>query len=201
MARSGEATKERILDAAEALVFEHGFSATSLDNVLEQAGLTKGAFFYHFKNKAELGAALIARYAARDDAFLEETMQRAEKLSEDPLQQLLIFVGLAAEPFETLAEPAAGCLFASYVYQPLEFTADVADIAKAAVLTWRVRLLEKLEAAAGGRIPEPELRDLADHLSVIFEGAYVIAKVLDEPGLLARQLKLYRRTLELRLAP
>lgn len=201
MARSGAATRQRILDAAEALVFAHGFAATSLDSVLERARLTKGAFFYHFKNKAELGAALVARFAERDLEFLETTMRRAEKLSEEPLQQLLLFVGLAAEPFEGLAEPAPGCLFASYIYQPLEFSADVARIAEGAILSWRERVLQKLEAAAGPAAPGLDLPAVADQLTVIFEGAYILAKVLGDPGLVARQLGQYRRYLELLLRP
>ena len=44
MARSGEATKEKILDSAEALVFEHGFAASSLDNDTCEAGLWGPSF-------------------------------------------------------------------------------------------------------------------------------------------------------------
>jgi TetR/AcrR family transcriptional repressor of nem operon len=203
MARSGEATKEKILDAAEALVFEHGFAASSLDNVLESAALTKGAFFYHFKNKAELGRALIERFAARDRDFLEATMQRAEKLSADPLQQLLIFIGLVSEPFEDLSEPAPGCLFASYIYQPLEFSDEVAKIAADTILVWRTRILGKLEAIDAHCALDPalDLEALADQLTVIVEGSYVLSKVLCEPNLMARQLRHFRRYLEFLLLP
>ncbi|NIV21718.1 MAG: TetR family transcriptional regulator, partial [Gammaproteobacteria bacterium] len=41
MARSGAATRENLLDAAQALIFDHGFSATSVDKVIERAGVTK----------------------------------------------------------------------------------------------------------------------------------------------------------------
>lgn len=203
MARSGETTKQKILDAAEELVFEHGFAAMSLDSVLERAALTKGAFFYHFKSKADLGCMLIERFAARDLDFMESSMQRAEKLSDDPLQQLLIFVGLMVETFEDLAEPAAGCLFASYIYQPLEFSGDVARIASGAILKWRERILGKLEAIreAGGRDLECDLASLADQLTVVFEGSYVLSKVLGDPALPARQLRHFRRYLEFLFLP
>ena len=200
MPRSGESTKEKILDAAEDLVFQHGFAATSLDGVLERAALTKGAFFYHFKSKAELGSALIQRFADRDREFLEETMARAENLSTDPRQQLLIFVGLLVEPFESLAEPAAGCLFASYIYQKLEFSADVANIAAESILDWRERILEKL-GAIGDLDPALDLEALADQLTVVVEGSYILSKLLDDPSLLPRQLKHFRRYLEFLLLP
>ena len=198
MAKSGEATKQRILDATEGLVFQHGFAATSIDSVLGRTGLTKGAFFYHFKNKAALGQALIERFAARDEATLEEFMRRAEKLSDDPLQQILIFIGLMKEPFENLPKPPPGCLFASYIYQPMEIAPGAAGVAADAVLKWRARLVDKL-AAAVERHPVAsavDLDDLADHLTVVLEGAYVVSKVLDDPSLPVRQLELFRRHIE-----
>ena len=136
MGRSGRATRERILDATESLVFDHGFSATSIDKVLERAGLTKGAFFYHFKSKADLGRAFMERYAERDLAHLDATLARVKKLSRDPLQQLLILVGLIQEDAESLLEPAPGCLFASYLYERMEYPEDVAGTVRRTLLRW-----------------------------------------------------------------
>ena len=90
-------TRERLLDAAQAGINERGFAGTSIDQIIERAGVTKGTFFYHFKSKNELARALIERFAAADRAVLGESMARAERLAEDPLQQLLIFVGLMIE--------------------------------------------------------------------------------------------------------
>ena len=198
MARSGEATRERILDATEALVFEHGFAAASIDKVLEQTGLTKGAFFYHFKSKAELGRALVERYALRDRQLLEETMARAEKLSDDPLQQILIFVGLLREPLERLVEPSPGCLFASYAYQPLAFDDAIAALAADTMRAWRGRLEAKFARALAQHPAQGAIEpgSLADHLLAIIEGSYVLSKVLADAGLPARQLAHYRRYVE-----
>ena len=49
--------KQKLLDAAFALIRERGFSATTVDALCERAGVTKGAFFHHFKSKDELGVA------------------------------------------------------------------------------------------------------------------------------------------------
>src|SRR5688572_2132294 len=115
--RDPERTRERILDAAQALILDHGFGATTVDAVVRRAGITKGAFFHHFAAKSELGQALVERYAAMDRAHLEENLTRAEKLASDPLQQMLVFIGLYEEEFEALEEPFPGCLFASYIYE------------------------------------------------------------------------------------
>jgi TetR/AcrR family transcriptional repressor of nem operon len=128
MPRDGTATRTAIMDSAEALILEHGFAATSVDRVIEGAGITKGAFFYHFKTKAELAHALVERYAALDSGHLERNLERAEQLSRDPLQQVLLFVGLFKEAAAELSEPYPGCLFASYCYEAQLFDAATLKI-------------------------------------------------------------------------
>jgi AcrR family transcriptional regulator len=47
-------TRERLLGLAEAAVLEKGFAATSIEELIAGAGITKSGFFYHFKDKSEL---------------------------------------------------------------------------------------------------------------------------------------------------
>ncbi len=58
-------TSSQILDVAERLVQSRGFNAFSYADVATELGITKPALHYHFASKAELGEALIARYATR----------------------------------------------------------------------------------------------------------------------------------------
>ena len=58
-------TATRILDAAERLVQVRGFNGFSYADVAAELGITKASLHYHFAGKAELGEALITRYAAR----------------------------------------------------------------------------------------------------------------------------------------
>lgn len=53
------ATRTMILTKAFELIYKHGYQATSIDNILATTKVTKGAFFYHFKNKDEMGLAMI----------------------------------------------------------------------------------------------------------------------------------------------
>lgn len=57
--RQPEQTRERLLDCAFAEIQRSGFRAASLDAILEQSGVTKGALYHHFGSKAELGLAVI----------------------------------------------------------------------------------------------------------------------------------------------
>lgn len=54
-------TRNQLLDAAEKVFFDKGFSHSSLNDVASAAGLTRGAVYWHFKNKADLFNALIER--------------------------------------------------------------------------------------------------------------------------------------------
>jgi TetR/AcrR family transcriptional regulator, transcriptional repressor for nem operon len=58
-------TAARILDIAEQFVQVRGFNGFSYANVAAELGITKAALHYHFAGKADLGAALISRYATR----------------------------------------------------------------------------------------------------------------------------------------
>jgi len=199
MPRDGAATRERILDAAQTLILERGYSGTTVDNVLAAVGITKGAFFYHFKSKDDLAKALLHRFAEDDARIYHETRARAEKLSSDPLQQMLIFIRLFEDMFEGLEEPYPGCLFASYVYELQQFDDSTRELISDAFLEWRTLLREKFDAIAKRYPPKSEVDSahLADAFTVVLEGAFVMGKALVEPSLVADQLKLFRNYVEL----
>jgi TetR/AcrR family transcriptional repressor of nem operon len=72
MTEDGEApTAVRILDAAERMLQVRGYNGFSYGDVAEELGITRAALHYHFKGKAELGQALIERYATRFAGALE----------------------------------------------------------------------------------------------------------------------------------
>lgn len=58
-ARNPDETRQNLLEAALEEIQTHGFQAASLDQILKRAGVTKGALYHHFKNKKELGYAVV----------------------------------------------------------------------------------------------------------------------------------------------
>jgi AcrR family transcriptional regulator len=68
-----EISKLRILLAAEEEFCQRGFVAANMDTIAKAAGLTKGAIFWHYKNKAELFKAIIIRATGRVRAIFHET--------------------------------------------------------------------------------------------------------------------------------
>ena len=199
MPRDGTNTRTAIMDAAEGLILEVGFAATSVDRIAQRASVTKGGFFHHFASKAALAQALVERYVELDLGHLDSKMARAEKLSRDPLQQVLIFVGLFQEAAEELTEPYPGCLFGSYCYEAGLFDEATMEPIRCTMRTWRDKLGVKLREVAEQRPPQldVDLDSLADLITVIFEGSFIVSKTLKDPQVVAAQLGHYRTYLEL----
>ncbi len=199
MPRDGTLTRNKIMNVAQQMVLNVGLTGTSVEKVIDGAGVTKGTFFYHFKTKHDLAAALIERYASEDQQHFYDFMQKAEQLARDPLQQLLIFIGLFIEMTEKLEDPFPGCLYAAYCYQSGAISADVMGQVEQMMHFWREKLGEKLQAVSQryqSRIPV-EHTQVADHVLTTFEGAFILSKVMQEPKLASEQLIQCRNYLEL----
>lgn len=85
MARStkeeAQATRHRLLDAAERLFHRNGVSQTSLQQIATEAGATRGAIYWHFKDKADLFNAMMERVTLP----LEQSLQQVATNGVDPL--------------------------------------------------------------------------------------------------------------------
>src|SRR3712207_4226971 len=79
----GERTRQRILDIAYDSIVHKGFAATSIEELVEAAGITKSGFFYHFRDKNDLARQLLDRFIAEDNELLDGLTQRARSLCED----------------------------------------------------------------------------------------------------------------------
>ncbi len=199
MPRDGTAPRERILDAAQRIVLERGFAATSIDAVLAQAPATKGAFFHHFPSKDALGRALLERYAAADERMLDDFMAAAEAKSDDPAEQLVAFLRRFEQVADELAPTQPGCLFVSFIYESRLASDGQDDLIATSIRHWRARLLEKLEAAARAHPPAiaVDLPSLADQVFTTFEGGFLLARAMHDPRHLRAQLAHLRHYLEL----
>jgi TetR/AcrR family transcriptional repressor of nem operon len=109
-------TATRILDVAERLVQERGFNGFSYADVAAELDITKAALHYHFAGKAELGDALMTRYAARFadaltavDARRVDASARLDAYAELYLDVLrkerMCLCGMLAAEYQTLPAP------------------------------------------------------------------------------------------------
>jgi len=199
MGAKGEQTREHIMATAEGIILQRGYSGTSIEEIINKAGITKGGFFYHFDGKNDLAKNLMLRYLDNDMAFFVALLQRAQSLTEDPLQQFLLFLKLMAEAMEDLPDTHPGCLVAAFTYEAQQFNEEVRDLNAEGVLTWRRMFCAHLEKVAE-KYPmkiEKSLEELADMLTSIIEGGIIMSKVLDDRNILPKQLLQYRSYIRL----
>jgi len=199
MGAKGEQTREHILATAERIILQRGYSGTSIEEVIGEAGITKGGFFYHFNGKNDLAKNLMLRYLDKDVRFFTDLAERAQSLTEDPLQQLLLFLKLMAEAMADLPDTHPGCLVASFTYEAQQFDDDVRELNAQGVLSWRHIFLEHFEKV-GEKYPmkiEKPLEELADMLSSVIEGGIIMSKVLNDRNILPNQLLQYRNYIRL----
>lgn len=190
----GEATRNRILDVTLDAVLAKGFGATSIEEIIAGAGLTKSGFFYHFKDKNELAKALLARYLEEDEAIYDEIFGRAADLMDDPLHAFLLGLKLLSERLADLPNGHPGCLVAVACTQERMFDREIQAMNRDAALAWRRRFRAMFDAIATRWEPrEPiDADDFADMISTVLEGGIVMAKALQEPRALERQLLTFR---------
>ena len=194
MGTKGEQTREHIMATAESIILNRGYSGTSIEEIINEAGITKGGFFYHFKGKNDLARKLILRYLGNDLAFFTDLSDRARSLTEDPLQRFLLFLKLTAEAMHDLPGAHPGCLVASFTYEAEQFDDEVRALNAEGVLVWRKIFGEHLEAVAE-KYPmkiDQSIDDLADMLTSVIEGGIIMSKLLDDKNMLPNHILQYR---------
>ena len=199
MGTKGQKTREQVLATAERLILQRGYSGTSIEDIIGEAGITKGGFFYHFHGKRDLAKNLMLRYLQQDEIFFNGLFDRAKDLTEDPLQQLLVFLKLMAEAMGDLPGTHPGCLVASFTYEAQQFDDEMRELNAQGVLSWRRLFMAQLTKIAEKyplKIEQP-LEQLADMLTSVIEGGIVMSKVLDDRHILPNQLLQYRNHIRL----
>lgn len=78
-------TRTMILNKSFELIYQKGYQSTSIDEIIATTQVTKGAFYYHFKNKEQMGLGLINEVLYPG---LSEMMIRPLEQSKDPVADL-----------------------------------------------------------------------------------------------------------------
>ena len=195
--------RAKILEVAREAVLAKGFEATSIEEIVAGAEITKGGFFYHFQDKNALATALIEDYIEEENALIGGIIARAGELADDPLQRALIALKLLAEILEDLPNGHPGCLIATAAYQDRLFDRNVHDMNHAALNSWRDKFMAVFEDISRTYTPREDvaMADLADMVLTAIEGGIILSKGLRDPRITARQVLLVRSYIKLLFSP
>jgi TetR/AcrR family acrAB operon transcriptional repressor len=156
-----QVTRERLLDAAEGVFRQRGVTRTSLAEIAAAAGVTRGAVYWHFKDKAALFHAMCDRATLPLDALFERA---GETASAAPLQTLR---ELCVGALQRLAvDPRTQVVF-DVIFHKTEMVDELADMATSNE-TERCRCLSQIEVilrrcAEMGELPSDTDPVLAAH--------------------------------------
>ena len=188
------ASKERFLDAALQVIRWKGYTATRIEDICEEAGLTKGSFFHHFDSKEELALAAADHFAAMADrAFANAPYQKVT----DPLDRLLGYIDFRAAILKGDL-PDFTCLLGTMVQEVYHTHPEIRAAcekhisAHAAAVTRDIAEAKKRYAPSTPWTPE----SLGLFTQAVLQGAFVLAKAKGGPEVAAQSLKHLRRYLE-----
>jgi TetR/AcrR family transcriptional repressor of nem operon len=188
-ALSDSPTKERLLDAAQGLMLAKGFTATTIDEVCEAAGVTKGGFFHYFESKDQLSNELLERFCASgrrtQEAFCgDET---------DPLKRVYRYIDGA---IQMASDPAMskGCLLGLFAQELSDTNPRIRRACTCAFDDWAKGFGKELARAKTKYAPRAafEPRELAEHLIAVMEGSMVLGKAKQDMSIVARHLRHFK---------
>jgi TetR/AcrR family transcriptional repressor of nem operon len=172
-ARADSRTREELLDAAQKLMLAKGFTATSVDEVCEAAGLTKGSFFHYFEGKEHLGRVVAQRYYASWQQISQSAPFRRKK---DPLDRVLGSVDF----FVAMSRAATwkGCLLGTFIQELAETHPQIRSVCASCLCDLAQSLKQDLQEAKAKYAPHARWspQSLAEHLIAVAQGATILAK-------------------------
>lgn len=174
--------RERLLEAAVKLVRKQGFSATSVDELCKEAGVTKGAFFHHFPSKESLGVAVADYWSECTLGFFGAAPSRH---FDDPLARLLAYIDLR---IALIGGPAEGfsCVAGTLLQENFR-TSEMIRRASGDSILGNARMFESdfAEAIAKYGI-DADPAGLARHMQAVIQGSFILGKTQDDDEMSAR---------------
>jgi TetR/AcrR family transcriptional repressor of nem operon len=195
MAQAPHESKLRLLDATLKIVRTKGYSATRIEDVCAEAGLTKGSFFHHFKSKEDLALAAAALWDARTvERFAAAPYHRAT----DPVSRLIAYVEFR-KAMLTGDLPDLTCFAGTIVQEAYRTHPDV-SAACARSITGQAKALEadiREEMRHQGIRASWTAESLALHILAVIQGSYILAKAHGSGAVAIECLDHLRRYIEL----
>jgi TetR/AcrR family transcriptional repressor of nem operon len=185
--RVSQATTKRdqIISAAAQLVHVKGFHRTSVDEILETAEAGKGQFYHYFKNKDEVGLAIVDRAAAQIHATLLERLDQGQGL--EAIEWMLDCLIKTARQRQCGGGCPLGNLAAEMSDLDEEFRLKLAHIFK----SWRVMIERTLQAAQqrGEIAANVGVEALSFLVLSTIEGGILLAKVEHDVRVMERSFQ------------
>ena len=189
--------KQKLLDAALSVIRTKGYAATTVDQLCATAGVAKGSFFHHFKDKESLAVAAANYWSDMTAAFFETAPYHQHP---DPLQRVLGYIDFRRAILVGTI-PEFTCLVGTMVQETYQTSPDIRQACEASICGHAQKLEADIaEAAARSGISGAWTpKSLALHTQAVLQGAFILAKATGEVTIAADSVDHLRRYFELLL--
>jgi TetR/AcrR family transcriptional repressor of nem operon len=193
--RAQHESKTRLLDAALRVIRTKGYEATTVDDICESAGLTKGSFFHHFGGKEELAVAAARHFADMAEKVFSNAPYR--KLT-GPLERLFGYVDFRRAILKREL-PEFTCLLGTMVQETYETHPAIRKACERHISAHAETLVADIAEAKRRHAPRAKWspESLALYTQAVIQGAFVLAKAKHGPQVADECIAHLRRYLEL----
>ncbi len=185
MSPRGSSTKQKLLDIAKEQIMTKGYNATTVEEICNIAEVTKGAFFYYFKTKEDLGVSVLQDYwQTRQRQFADSDWSEALT----PQQKLAGFLDTIGHVF--IHDPKGySCLAGIFSQELATVNPTMQELVASLFDEWTAQVIPILEELKSARPNiDVDVDHLADHIVVVLEGAIVLALARQNPKIITQQL-------------
>ncbi len=189
----------KLLEAARTLIRTKGFAATSVDDLCQAAGVTKGAFFHHFDSKEALGVAAAEFWQETTGALFAGAAYHAVS---DPFDRIMAYLDLR-EALLAGTVPEFTCLAGTLLQEVHQSSPAITGAAWQSVSCHAGTLEADFADAIALYRPKdaPDPMRLALYTQVVLQGAFILAKGQGGPEVVRESLSMLRQYLVLLFQP
>lgn len=187
--------KTKLLDAALSVIRSQGYAATTVDDLCGAAGVTKGAFFHHFKSKEDLGVAAADYWSETTSSLFDDAPYNAHA---DPLDRVLGYIDFRKSLLEGTL-PEVTCLVGTMVQETYDSSPAIRDACERCMSAHTAKIEKDIAEAIEtyGIVPPWTAESLALHTQVILQGAFILAKARNDTRVASDSIDHLRRYVEL----
>ena len=166
--------KAKLLDAAFTVIRTKGFSATSVDDLCAAAGVTKGAFFHHFKSKDDLAVAAANHWSEVTGTLFASAPYHTH---EDPLERVLGYLNFRKELLKGNV-PEFTCLVGTMVQEAYDTNPAIRAACNASISGHAENVAADIAEAMNRYKVKADwtAESLALHTQAVLQGAFILAK-------------------------
>lgn len=188
-------SKTKLLNAALQVIRTRGYSATTVEDICNAAGVTKGSFFHHFKGKEDLAISAANYWSEMTSGLFESAPYHAHV---DPLDRVLGYIDFRKAILQGTL-PEFTCLVGTMVQETFDTAPAIRDACERSISSHAATVVVDIAEAMKVHNIQADwtAESLALHTQAVLQGAFILAKAKGEAQIAGDSVDHLRRYVEM----